>query len=137
MKITVMKDLAISGLVLGTVQLGMPYGIANKSGMPDVNTGLEIIQEAINGGVNTLDTASAYGESEKIIGLYNKSKKDSERPLVVTKVAKSVELIKDPKISIAQAASETGFDDHTYFSRLFKQVFGMSPSEFRKHSFPE
>jgi AraC family L-rhamnose operon regulatory protein RhaS len=53
------------------------------------------------------------------------------------KLAKSVELIKDPKISIAQAASETGFDDHTYFSRLFKQVFGMSPSEFRKHSFPE
>jgi aryl-alcohol dehydrogenase-like predicted oxidoreductase len=98
MKITVMKDLAISGLVLGTVQLGMPYGIANISGMPDVKTGLEIIQEAINGGVNTLDTASAYGESEKIIGLYNKSKKDSERPLVVTKVSGIKPGMKDKEI---------------------------------------
>lgn len=53
------------------------------------------------------------------------------------KLSRSVELLRDERISIAQAASDAGFDDHTYFSRLFKQVFGMSPSEFRKYSVSE
>ena len=53
------------------------------------------------------------------------------------KLARSLEFIKDPNMSIAQAAYESGFEDHTYFSRLFKQVFDMSPSEFRKQSASE
>ncbi len=53
------------------------------------------------------------------------------------KLAKSVDLLRNEDITIAQAASETGFDDHTYFSRLFKQVFGMSPSEYRKSTISE
>lgn len=34
--------------------------------------------------------------------------------------------------SIAQVAAELGYDDPQYFSRLFKKVAGLSPSEYRK-----
>lgn len=63
-------DLPISPLTLGTVQLGIPYGVANKSGMPDEAAAFEILKEAVDGGVTSLDTAHAYGESERVLGRY-------------------------------------------------------------------
>lgn len=87
MQTTEIRGMNISKLVLGTVQLGIPYGIANKSGLPDMNARLEIIQEALDGGVNTLDTAAAYGESEKVIGTFNRNRKSAEVPRIVTKVS--------------------------------------------------
>lgn len=55
-------------LILGTVQLGVPYGIANRSGMPQEADAVALVRGAIRAGVTTLDTARAYGESEARIG---------------------------------------------------------------------
>jgi aryl-alcohol dehydrogenase-like predicted oxidoreductase len=55
-------------LVLGTVQLGMPYGIANKTGRPDQETATAIVHEAWNNGIREFDTAQGYGNSEKVLG---------------------------------------------------------------------
>ena len=60
--------MTIQDLVLGTVQLGTPYGIANTSGMPDEAAAVALIRSAVKAGVTTLDTARAYGESEPRIG---------------------------------------------------------------------
>jgi spore coat polysaccharide biosynthesis protein SpsF len=57
-----------STMTLGTVQLGMEYGIANSTGKPDRSEAIAIVREAIAHGVTTLDTARTYGESEQIIG---------------------------------------------------------------------
>ena len=59
---------AHSQLTLGTVQLGMKYGIANRTGMPPRATALNLVQQAISYGVTQLDTARAYGESESVLG---------------------------------------------------------------------
>ncbi|WP_241673220.1 aldo/keto reductase [Lacisediminimonas profundi] len=56
-------------LALGTVQFGLPYGIANKSGQPGSETIREILETARRAGVDTLDTAIAYGDSERRLGL--------------------------------------------------------------------
>ena len=55
-------------LVLGTVQLGMPYGIANKSGQPNHTTATEIIRKAWESGIREFDTGQGYGESETVLG---------------------------------------------------------------------
>lgn len=55
-------------LVFGTAQLGLNYGIANKTGQPSKKLSRELIKIAISNGVNFLDTARAYGKSEEIIG---------------------------------------------------------------------
>lgn len=68
MNYTKVNGLNISKLTLGTVQLGMEYGIANKSGKPDMKKAFKILQTAINSGINSFDTASAYGNSEEVLG---------------------------------------------------------------------
>lgn len=55
-------------LMLGTVQFGMDYGVANTHGKPSFETVKNILREAFDGGVNALDTAPEYGDSEEVIG---------------------------------------------------------------------
>lgn len=57
-----------TSLILGTVQLGMNYGIANTDGQPKYHSALEIVRTAWEGGVNEFDTAISYGESEAVLG---------------------------------------------------------------------
>ncbi len=54
-------------LVLGTVQFGLQYGV-NSAGRPSEDTVKGILAEATKGGITTLDTSSAYGNSEEILG---------------------------------------------------------------------
>lgn len=55
-------------LGLGTVQFGLDYGVTNKSGIPDSDEVFSIIEYADSKGINCIDTASLYGESEKVLG---------------------------------------------------------------------
>ena len=57
----------MSKLVLGTVQFGLQYGV-NSAGRPNKEAVKNILKEASKGGIATLDTSSAYGNSEEIIG---------------------------------------------------------------------
>lgn len=75
-----------SRLSLGTVQLGMPYGVANRSGMPDAATAEQILDAAFLGGITTLDTAAAYGESEARIGRWRLRHRTHAATRVVTKL---------------------------------------------------
>ena len=63
-----MPDDPVSRLVLGTVQLGMEYGIANRTGQPSRAQADEILLLAHGEGIQALDTAQAYGDSEAVIG---------------------------------------------------------------------
>lgn len=55
-------------LALGTVQFGVPYGINNTNGIPTEFELIQILDFAANSGINILDTAFAYGNSEERIG---------------------------------------------------------------------
>ena len=57
----------MSKLVLGTVQFGLQYGV-NSAGRPSEEAIKSILVEAAKGGIATLDTSSAYGNSEEILG---------------------------------------------------------------------
>ncbi len=57
-----------SKLILGTVQFGMNYGIANREGQPDLAKVRAILRCAADRGIRILDTAAAYGTSETVIG---------------------------------------------------------------------
>ena len=55
-------------LVVGGAQLGLSYGINNTGGKPSEGESRRLLQTAINNSVSFIDTASAYGSSEKVIG---------------------------------------------------------------------
>ncbi len=62
------REEIVSRLILGTVQLGMPYGVANTQGRPDPAQARTIVEAAWSQGVRHFDTAQAYGESEAVLG---------------------------------------------------------------------
>ncbi|WP_291857693.1 aldo/keto reductase [Marinilabilia sp.] len=59
---------SISKIGLGTVQFGIPYGISNKQGQTEESEVSLILNYAREFGINILDTASAYGTSEQVLG---------------------------------------------------------------------
>lgn len=58
-------------LALGTVQFGLDYGVANPSGQVSLKDVGSILRQAQQYGIDLLDTAIAYGESEAVLGRYD------------------------------------------------------------------
>lgn len=56
-------------LALGTAQFGLDYGVANITGKMTLSAAEEILQYAKTSGIDTLDTAIAYGDSEAVLGV--------------------------------------------------------------------
>lgn len=40
------------------------------------------------------------------------------------------ELLKEGKLSIARVAYECGYDNYSYFTKIFKKKYGITPREF-------
>ena len=55
-------------VALGTAQFGTNYGIANVLGQINILEAKAILNYAAYSGIDTIDTAIAYGESEKCLG---------------------------------------------------------------------
>jgi aryl-alcohol dehydrogenase-like predicted oxidoreductase len=53
---------------LGTAQFGLPYGIANTQGLVNPGQAEAMLGAARDAGIDTLDTAIAYGEAEELLG---------------------------------------------------------------------
>ena len=68
MKYSELHGYKISELTLGTVALGMIYGISNSNDKPQKENSFAVMSLAIKEGINTLDTARTYGEAEQVIG---------------------------------------------------------------------
>jgi len=79
------KDMDISCMTLGAMQLGANYGIANKTGMPGQAESYTLLRQAFDNGVTSVDTARAYGESEERIGGFLKSNQNY-KPYITTKI---------------------------------------------------
>ncbi|MEM9280202.1 MAG: helix-turn-helix transcriptional regulator [Verrucomicrobiota bacterium] len=52
--------------------------------------------------------------------------------LAAVRLEKSCELLRDPKVSIGEAAAGVGYLDQNYFARWFRKQTGQTPSEWRK-----
>lgn len=53
---------------LGTVQFGLPYGISNKEGQTSPYEVKKILEHAGDNEIEILDSASAYGNAEEVLG---------------------------------------------------------------------
>jgi aryl-alcohol dehydrogenase-like predicted oxidoreductase len=55
-------------IVLGAAQLGLPYGILNGGETLSREEVARILDTAVDRGIDSIDTAIAYGQSESVIG---------------------------------------------------------------------
>jgi aryl-alcohol dehydrogenase-like predicted oxidoreductase len=74
-----------SKMILGTVQLGMQYGRIHSQSRPKLDEAYKILDWSIRHGINEIDTARVYGESETIIGNY--VEKTNSYPTIYSKIA--------------------------------------------------
>ncbi|MBT3981942.1 MAG: aldo/keto reductase [Bacteriovoracaceae bacterium] len=116
-------------LVLGTVQLGLKYGIANKSGRPNHEESREILKFAMDSGIDTLDTAQAYGDVHEIISSFHQNSpkkfkiqtKFNSLPYNIVDYLKSqAELLKVPSIETLYFHSFEDFENCLDFESFKK-----------------
>lgn len=55
-------------IAIGTVQFGKVYGVANQNGQVSIKEILNILNIARSNGIDMLDTAAIYGNSEETLG---------------------------------------------------------------------
>jgi len=81
----------------------------------------------------TLQVAHAIGMSES--QLYRKLKALTGKSTAVfirtIRLHKARELLTTTSLNVSEIAYETGFSDPAWFSRVFKEEFGVSPNTFR------
>ncbi len=79
-------ELQVSALALGTVELGLDYGIAapGEFGRPSLAEAVSLVHRALDAGINLIDTARAYGESEAVLGRALRDRRSAA--LLATKV---------------------------------------------------
>ncbi|MFB6307261.1 MAG: aldo/keto reductase [Flavobacteriales bacterium] len=61
-------ELLVAKIGLGTAQFGQNYGISNSRGRVPMEEVAEILEHAWEQGIDTLDTASAYGNAQRVLG---------------------------------------------------------------------
>lgn len=85
MNYTTFGPYRFSQLTLGTVQLGLDYGISNATGKPHQEESISMLKLAMDSGINTFDTARQYGNSEEVLGAFLSAKNNPSNPNIVSK----------------------------------------------------
>lgn len=103
-----------SRIVLGSVQWGLPYGIANRSGQPGSDQVSRILGEARLAGVDLIDTARAYGNSESVIGALTEREPHWK---IVTKVTPQLDLGGGSRAQVGEAVERSLSESHRALRR--------------------
>jgi len=93
-------------LILGTVQLGRRYGIANRTGLPARTEAMGIIARAGRAGIDVFDTAPNYGRAEELVGEAAR-RGVLPRPRVVSKVVTMAEVKPGGRREAAELVAST------------------------------
>ena len=102
----------ISQLTLGTVQLGLAYGVNNEKGMPSFEESSAILDTALSCGIVSFDTARAYGKSELVLRRYLDCD-DRERTLITKALFLDVDksCVRDKLFqAVSESAARLGVD---------------------------
>ena len=113
----------ISELTLGTVQLGLPYGINNDKGMPSFEESSAILNTALSSGIVSFDTARSYGDSELVLKRYFEN--DNREKTLITKANfRDVEKkdVKDKLYTIVKESIERLGVEKIPFLKLHNQI---------------
>ena len=114
-----------SRLILGTAQMGMNYGVANKSGKPDLMSSSLILDAASKAGINFIDTAVAYGDSQLKLGQLHKNRFQFSSKWLndpVSELTKTLELLNIDSVNLWMAhKSECLLQDSSLYTAMNTQ----------------
>lgn len=110
--------------------------LPNESKTKILEIGDSILENCYNSNLNIEKILEEYEISEvHFRRLFKKMYGSSPIKFVQNiRINKAKQLLIDENVSINKIALECGYDDPFYFSRIFKKVTGVTPSEYRKTS---
>lgn len=57
--------------------------------------------------------------------------------LTELRIEKSKKILKDSRVNIKEVCYEVGYNDPNYFSKIFKKITGITPTDYRNHTLPQ
>ena len=114
-------------LVMGSVQLGLPYGAANRTGKPTRSAACRLVARAVDAGITKFDTARAYGDAEERLGEALRARKAVR---TITKLSPLSELAPGASRRDVRAAVDASIEDPPLRARA--RAYGLSPAAPRR-----
>lgn len=110
------------------------YEKSNSKDGKFIRSVISHMKERMSENITIKDMAQYFSFSPSHIGFLIKEKSGStfNELLVQLRMEKACELLKQPGIKIYEVADRVGYRYLPYFSRQFKEKFGMTPMEYRK-----
>jgi two-component system response regulator YesN len=98
-----------------------------------VNKACEYVRENFTRDLTLEDAAAVAGISQYYLSKVFKQVKQMNFVdyLSMVRIKKAKELLKNPSLSINEVSSMVGYSDANYFSRVFKKIEKISPSDYR------
>ena len=93
-------------LVVGSAQLGLVYGAANRTGKPTRDAAIKLVRRAAASGVAAFDTARAYGDAEERLGEALRGRKVT----TITKLAPLTDLPLEASAGAVHAAVDASVE---------------------------
>lgn len=102
-----------------------------------IKEALSFIDSHYQQDISIQDLATACGLNRSYFGrLFRESMNQSPQQFLIQyRMAKAAQLLKGSQISIAEVGVRVGYENQLHFSRAFKSVFDMSPSEYRRRHY--
>ncbi|GGE68622.1 helix-turn-helix domain-containing protein [Priestia taiwanensis] len=96
---------------------------------------IRYMQQSYHTQLTAIDIANHFGiERRKLTYLFEKQMGMTPNEyLTDLRIQKAGVLLRTSDLTMAEIAERVGYTDYFYFSRVFKKVTSLSPSDFRKH----
>ena len=109
------------------------YLEAKENSDPVIEAAKQFIQENLSTNIKARDIAAKVNLSESYFTVYFKSKTGQNfRDYVLNaRMEYAKKLLSEQKMNVSEIAYATGYQDYRSFSRAFKNVTGISPSDYQ------
>lgn len=95
---------------------------------------IQMMKDKMNDNITLKDVANQFSFSPNYLGYMFKEEtgKSFSEVLIQLRMERFRELLHEPSIKIYEIANQVGYRYLPYFSRQFKEAYGMTPMEYRK-----
>ncbi|MFD3273170.1 response regulator [Paenibacillus dendritiformis] len=95
---------------------------------------MQMMKDRMNDNITLKDVAHQFSFSPNYLGYMFKEEtgKSFSEVLIQLRMERARELLHDPSMKIYEIANQVGYRYLPYFSRQFKEAYGMTPMEYRK-----
>lgn len=110
---------------------GADSSSAKKQVIADI---VGFIEENLSGSISIKTISELFHYNEKYIGrIFKKQMGCSIRAYIYDRrVKRAMILLRESDASITAIATQTGFENVSYFNRCFRQITGLSPTQYRQ-----